>query len=134
MANENGKANARQQRDGEAEVIAEMCAHLIGSESIRDPESGEQRPCRAGDIALLAPTGSDLWRYEEALEWRGIPVATQAGKGLFQRQEIQDLIAVTRKLADHRDMLALGALLRGPLVGLSEEELLDIVWALAARR
>ena len=37
---------------------------------------------------------------------------------------------MTRMLADHRDILALGALLRGPLVGLSEEELLDIVWAL----
>ena len=130
VADENGKANARQQRDGEAEAIAEMCARLIGSESVRDPESGEQRPCRAGDIALLAPTGSDLWRYEEALERRGIPVASQAGKGLFRRQEIQDLIAVTRMLADHRDMLALGALLRGPLVGLTEEELLDIVWDL----
>ena len=33
-------------------------------------------------------------------------------------------------LADRRDTLALGALLRGPLVGLTEEELLDIVWAL----
>ena len=84
----------------------------------------------AGDIALLAPTGNDLWRYEEALERRGIPVATQAGKGLFRRQEIQDLIALTRVLADRRDTLALGALLRGPLVGLTEEELLDIIWAL----
>src|SRR3546814_13203528 len=33
-------------------------------------------------------------------------------------------------LADRRDTLALGALLRGPVVGLSEEELLDIIWAL----
>ena len=79
---------------------------------------------------MLAPTGTELWRYEEALERRGIPVATQAGKGLFRRQEIQDLIALTRVLADRRDTLALGALLRGPLVGLTEEELLDIVWAL----
>ena len=107
-----------------------MCARLIGSETIIDRKSGERRPCKPGDIALLAPTGSDLWRYEEALERRGIPVATQAGKGLFRRQEIQDLIALTRVLADRRDTLALGALLRGPLVGLTEEELLDIVWAL----
>ena len=107
-----------------------MCARLIGSEAIIDRKSGERRPCKPGDIALLAPTGSELWRYEEALERRGIPVATQAGKGLFRRQEIQDLIALTRVLADRRDTLALGALLRGPLVGLTEEELLDIVWAL----
>ena len=130
VADENGKASAPRQRDGEAEAVADMCARLIGSEQIRDPKSGEQRPCRAGDIALLAPTGSELWRYEEALEQRGIPVATQAGKGLYRRQEIQDLIALTRVLADQRDRLALGALLRGPLVGMTEEELLDIVWAL----
>ena len=130
VADENGKASAPRQRDGEAEAVADMCARLIGSEQIRDPKSGEQRLCRAGDIALLAPTGSELWRYEEALEQRGIPVATQAGKGLYRRQEIQDLIALTRVLADRRDKLALGALLRGPLVGLTEEDLLDIVWAL----
>ena len=130
VADEQGKASAPQQRDGEAEAVAEMCARLIGSEPVHDARSGEQRPCRAGDIALLAPTGSELWRYEEALEQHGIPVATQAGKGLYRRQEIQDLIAVTRVFADQRDTLALGALLRGPLVGLSEEELLDIVWAL----
>jgi exodeoxyribonuclease-5 len=64
------------------------------------------------------------------LERYGIPVATQAGKGLYRRQEIQDLIALTRVLADGRDTLALGALLRGPLVGLTEEQLLDIVWDL----
>ena len=130
VADESGKANATQQRDGEADAVASMCARLIGSEFILDPKSGKPQLCKAGDIALLAPTGSDLWRYEEALETRGIPVATQAGKGLFRRQEVQDLIAITRVLADWRDTLALGALLRGPLVGLSEEELLDIVWAL----
>ena len=139
VANEEGKTTAEEQRDGEAEAVAEMCARLIGSEMIRDADAdadgggGERRACRPGDIALLAPTGSELWRYEEALERHGIPVATQAGKGLFRRQEIQDLIAVTRVLADGRDTLALGALLRGPLVGLTEEELLDIVAALSPR-
>lgn len=129
-AGENSKATAEQQRDAEAEAVAELCARLIGSEMILDRRSGASRVCRPGDIALLAPTGSDLWRYEEALERHGIPVATQAGKGLFRRQEIQDLIALTRVLADRRDTLALGSLLRGPLVGLTEEEILDVIWEL----
>ena len=129
-ADEGDRPGIEQLRDREAAAVAAMCARLIGNEQVRDPESGEMRPCEAGDIALLAPTGTNLWRYEEALERHGIPVATQAGKGLFRRQEIQDLIAITRVLADRRDTLALGALLRGPLVGLTEEELLDIVWAL----
>ncbi len=130
VADENGKASAEQQRDAEADAIAELCARLIESHPIIDRRSGSERPCQPGDIALLAPTGAELWRYEEALERRGIPVATQAGKGLFRRQEVQDLIALTRVLADRRDTLALGALLRGPLVGLTEENLLDIIWGL----
>ena len=130
VADEQGDASAEQQRDAEAEGVAELCARLIGHWQVHDRRNGQQRACQPGDIALLAPTSKDLWRYEEALERRGIPVATQAGKGLFRRQEIQDLIALTRVLADRRDTLALGALLRGPLVGLAEEELLDIGWAL----
>jgi len=49
---------------------------------------------------------------------------------LFRRQEVQDFVALARTLADARDTLAFGALLRGPLVGLTEEELLDITAAL----
>ncbi len=126
-------ANSDAIRNAEAEAVAETCARMIGSAEVTDHLSGGRRLCRAGDIALLAPTGTDLWRYEEALERYGIPVATQAGKGFFWRQEIQDLIAVTRVLADSRDTLAFGALMRGPVVGLTEEELLDIGFALPER-
>lgn len=125
-----GKGLADRVRDAEAEAVAEICARLIGSEPVADRRASGDRPCRPGDIALLAPTGTDLWRYEAALERRGVPVATQAGKGFFRRQEIQDLVALTRVLADRRDRLALAALLRGPVVGLTEQELLDLVWAL----
>jgi ATP-dependent exoDNAse (exonuclease V) beta subunit len=86
-----------------------------------------KRASKAGHIALLSPSGTGLWMYERALEQLGIPIATQAGKGLYRRQEIHDLIAITRVLSSGRDTMALGAFLRGPLVGLTEEELLDIV-------
>jgi exodeoxyribonuclease-5 len=91
------------------------------------------RVCRAGDIALLAPTGASLWRYERALEHRNVPVASRAGKGFFRRQEVQDLIALSRAIADRRDTLAFGALLRGPLVGLTEEEIADAIAGLPVR-
>ncbi|MET3482769.1 UvrD-helicase domain-containing protein [Methylobacterium sp. 1973] len=125
-AGEGVRRNADAIRDAEAEAVADLCARLIGQQLVTCRRDGT-RLLQAGDIALLAPSGSELWRYEEALEARGIPVATQAGKGFFRRQEIQDLIALTRVLADPRDTLALGALLRGPAVGLSDEELLDLV-------
>lgn len=114
-------------RQAEAVAVAELCESLIGRFDVIDRVTGTARRCRPGDIALLSPQGTELWRYESELEQRGIAVATQAGKGFFRRQEVQDLIALTSALADSRDRLALGALLRGPLVGLSDEALLDIV-------
>jgi CRISPR-associated exonuclease Cas4 len=102
-------------RDEEASVVAEVCARLIGNVELR-LNNGETRRLTPGDIALLAPVSTDLWRYERALEEAGLPFASQAGKNLFRRQEAQDFVALARTLADPRDTLALGALLRGPLV------------------
>src|ERR1700731_2393615 len=96
---------------------------------IREP-LGTIAPLTPGGIALLAPTSWELWRYERALEAKGLPIASQAGKGLFRRQEVQDLLSLARVLADAGDTLAFGALMRGPLVGLTEEELLDVTAAL----
>jgi ATP-dependent exoDNAse (exonuclease V) beta subunit len=120
-------------REAEAAAVAELCTQLIGRLRIRRA-TGEAALLRPSDIALLTPTWTDLWRYERALERRGLPVASQAGKGLFRRQEFQDLLALTRALADAGDTLAFGALVRGPFVGLAEEELLDITAALSSDR
>jgi CRISPR-associated exonuclease Cas4 len=116
-------------RDEEARIVAETCARLIGNVVLRRSES-EARLLTPGDIALLAPTGTELWRYERALEEAGLPFSSQAGKNLFRRQEAQDLVALIRALADSRDTVALGALLRGPVVGLTEQELLEIAGGL----
>lgn len=115
--------SAADRRDLEATGVAESVAALIGRHPL--PSRGGA-PCEAGDIALLAPTGSDLWRFERALEAQGVSVRTQAGKDFYGRQEVHDLIALVRAIADDSDRLALGALLRGPLVGCSDETLLDV--------
>ncbi len=118
-------------RELEAQAVAQLCHKLIGRFTVR--ENNELVNCRPGDIALLAPTGTDLWIFERALEEMDIPIATQAGKGFFIRQEVHDLVAIARILSNSRDTLALGALLRGPLVGLTEQKLLDIVVGLPQR-
>lgn len=127
---DSGQGATEAARNAEAEAVAALCLQLINQHQIPDRRSGQLRQCEPGDIALLAPMGTELWRYEAALERRGIPVASQAGKGFYRRQEVQDLIALTRVLADSSDTIAFGALLRGPLIGLTEEELLDLVWRL----
>ncbi|PBB17340.1 UvrD-helicase domain-containing protein [Mesorhizobium sp. WSM4313] len=119
-------ASMPEQRDDEAAIVARICSKLVGAIEIEDEHDGRRRLLEAGDIALLAPTGTDLWRYERALEALGLAVASQAGKTLLLQQETQDVLALLRTLADSRDRLAFGAFMRGPTVGLTDEELLDI--------
>lgn len=123
--------SAGQQRDAEAEAVADLCRRLVGAMDVSRSD-GTRSPLRPGDIALLAPTGSELWRYEQALEDAGLGVASQAGKALMRRQETQDVLALMRTLADPFDTVAFGAFLRGPMVGLTEARLLDIAGALPA--
>lgn len=117
--------SADSQRDEEAAIVARICRKLVGSIQVKRAD-GSITPLTAGDIGLLAPTGKDLWRYERAFEAEGLSVASQAGKTLFLQQETQDVLALLRTLADARDTLAFGAFMRGPMVGLTDEELLDI--------
>ena len=119
------RARADERRDAEAECVAKLCSRLIGAVEVRR-DDGTLSPLQPGDIALLAPAHNDLWRYERALERAGLSVASQAGKALMIRQETQDLLVLARTLADPLDTVAFGALLRGPLIGFTEGELLDI--------
>ena len=115
-------------REAEAQAVADLCSHFVGA--LRVPgRGGVPVPLGPGGIALIAPTSTELHRYERALETRGLPVASH-GRSLLRRQEVQDFLALARVLADPADTLAFGALMRGPLVGLTEEELLDITAAL----
>jgi ATP-dependent exoDNAse (exonuclease V) beta subunit len=120
-----GRIYAEMFREAEAEKVADICSRLIGNVMIRRVDDSFS-PLRPGDIALLSPGHRDLWRYERALEQRNLAVSSQAGQSLMRRQETQDILALLRVLADSSDTLAFGALMRGPLVGLSEQELLDI--------
>jgi CRISPR-associated exonuclease Cas4 len=124
-----GRIYAEMFREAEAERVAETCARLIGNVTVTRADKS-QSPLQPGDIALLSPGHTDLWRYERALEKLGLAVSSQAGQTLMRRQETQDALALLRVLTDSSDVLAFGALMRGPLVGLSEQELLDITAAL----
>lgn len=116
-----------EKRAAEARAVASLCRRLVdGATDLLDG------PVSPGDIALLAPTSTGLEHHERALEALGLDVASQAGKGFYRRQEVQDMVALTCALADPANTLALGAFLHGPMVGVTLEELLDVAHALAA--
>ena len=92
---------------------------VVGERSGR--ESFEYR-----DIALLFRAMTDVPVYEAEFRRAGIPFQTVLGKGFYEREEIRDLIQLCRFLDNRTDELALAAVLRSPLCGISDNTLLAL--------
>jgi ATP-dependent exoDNAse (exonuclease V) beta subunit len=109
-----GKADV--QRRAEADAIARRIRELS---TPKDTPPG-WRPPRMDEIAILVPSWSHLEPIKRALQAHAIPFAIRGGPGFWDRREVDDLIVLLRFLVQPSDRLSLAALLRGPLVGLSD--------------
>ena len=109
-----------------AEVLARWIAREIGA---IDPQGAA--PLRAGDVLVLVPRRSAFVRaLIRALKFEGVPVATLVRTGLVDQLAVQDLTALCDALLLPMDDLTVGAVLTGPLGGLTD----DSVMALATSR
>jgi ATP-dependent helicase/nuclease subunit A len=106
-------------RQAEARVLAERVGELV--------ESGR---ARAGEVVVLLRALGDLDVYERALQLRGLRTLAAVG-GFWKHQQIGDLLAYLRALANPLDEEALYAALASPLVGVSRNGLAQL--ALHAR-
>jgi ATP-dependent helicase/nuclease subunit A len=88
-----------------------------------------ERPVRAGDIMVLVRRRNefvgDLLR---ALKERNVPVAGADRMKLAEQLAVQDLIALGQFLLLPEDDLTLAAVLKGPLFGISEEQLFALAY------
>lgn len=73
---------------------------------------------------LLRSRGTHIQSLEKVFRESGIPYQLLGGLGFWQRQEVRDLVSLAQCLANGSDDLALFAVLRGPLIGLDDSELL----------
>ena len=78
------------------------------------------------DIALLFRAMTNVQTYESAFRRANIPYQTVLGRGFYEREEITDLIQLLRFLDNKTDELALAAVLRSPLCGVSDNALLAL--------
>jgi len=107
-----------------AQLVAEEIARLIQSGvAVRDRETGVHRPARAGDVAILFRTRESHREFEQALEQRGIPAYVYKGLGFFDADEIKDVLALLRYLAEPTSDLRAAALLRSGFGRLSDDGL-----------
>jgi ATP-dependent helicase/nuclease subunit A len=85
------------------------------------------------DIAILVRRRASIPFVELALEERNVPF-TIAGRALFETFEARDLAALLHLVIDPRDRASLAHVLRGPLVGLTDEALATLVEGRGLRR
>jgi len=78
------------------------------------------------DIALLFRAMTHVQTYESAFRRANIPYQTVLGRGFYEREEITDLIQLLRFLDNKTDEIALAAVLRSPLGGISDNALLAL--------
>jgi ATP-dependent helicase/nuclease subunit A len=78
------------------------------------------------DIALLFRAMTNVGVYESVFRRANIPYQTVLGRGFYEREEITDLIQLLRFLDNKTDELALAAVLRSPLSGISDNALLAL--------
>ena len=115
-----------------AERVADEIASLIGREAIvRDRETGLRRAATPGDIAILFRTRETHREFEQALERRGVPAYVYKGLGFFDADEIKDVIALLRYVADPTSDLRAAAILRSGFGGVSDEGLRRLAPGLA---
>ncbi|MCD4785974.1 MAG: UvrD-helicase domain-containing protein [Candidatus Eremiobacteraeota bacterium] len=113
-------------RLAEAGMVAEYIDYLVNESGIKiGGRSGNNRPIRYKDIAMLFPRTSDIDIYESALSARGIPYVLEAGNLFFKRQEISDLIIILKAIDNPLDEVAVLSVLKSPLAGVSDEEILQ---------
>ena len=115
---------SRDARERDAAQLVARIQELAGSAGIPPANlNGSPRTFNYGDIAVLFRALTGVGIYESALRRAGIPYLTVQGKGFYQREEITDLIQLLRFLDNTTDEIALAAVLRSPLGGISDNAL-----------
>jgi ATP-dependent helicase/nuclease subunit A len=109
---------------------SDKVAFQDGGRGARGPSIGGPSEGRASfkysDIALLFRAMTHVQTYESVFRRANIPYQTVLGRGFYEREEITDLIQLLRFLDNKTDELALAAVLRSPLCGISDNALLAL--------
>ncbi|OAN53995.1 double-strand break repair helicase AddA [Magnetospirillum moscoviense] len=108
-----------------ARLVAGRIAAMVGGESLES----QGRPVRAGDImVLLRRRGGFVEDLVRELKALAVPVAGADRMVLTEQLAVMDLMALGAVLLLPEDDLTLATVLKGPLVGLTEEQLFELAW------
>jgi len=111
----------------EARMIGKRILKLVGKTQVTDKTTGAYRPAQYRDMVILLRTVSG-WADTVAavLGNMGIPAYTGSQSGYFSATEVQTVLALLKVVDNPEQEIPLAAVLRSPIVGLSDGELAKI--------
>lgn len=110
----------------EASLVVARIRELMKNGKVTDKESKELRPVRYSDIVILLRGLTGLGEVlNQTLSDAGIPVHMQSKSGYFSAYEVQVLIDFLTILDNPYQDIPMAAVLKSPMVGLSDEELAE---------
>lgn len=115
-------AATRAEADALARYIKE---DLLTGTTIVDRER-RSAPIQPGHIALIFRKLTQAQEYLDALRRYDVAYLTDGEKHFYRRQEIIDLVNILRVIDNPHDQIALVGLLRSPLGGLADQDLLEL--------
>ncbi len=117
-------------RAKEADALARYLARLLAdpTEQVVPKASKDRAPrmVRGGDVAVLFQRFTQLETYRQALVRHGVRHRIVRGRGFFAAQEVIDLASLLQVIADPSNVIACAAVLRSPLVALSDAALASL--------
>ena len=113
-----------------AQRVAQKIAHLMkpgSNEFVRDSQTMRPRPVRPSDILVLVRTRSAFFEAMiRALKKRAIPTAGADRLELTHHIAVMDLMAAGRASLLPQDDLVLASVLKSPLIGLDDDDLMGL--------
>lgn len=108
---------------GEVRMIAMRIKQLIRKEKLYDPQSGHNRPIEYRDIAILSRTKGINNAIVEQFGLEDIPVTVQDVNNFFASTEVRLMLDLLSLLDNPYQDIPLVAVLRSPMVGMTEPEM-----------
>ena len=117
--------------DRAVHVEAQAFARVLRDEvlerwGVEDGHTKNSRPARPGDVMALVRKRTHLHLYERTLEAAGIPFITSRRGGLLHALEARDMIALFETLLLPHADLKLAHVLKSPIFGCSDDDLLRV--------
>ena len=111
----------------EAACAGARILSMVGHEMIKDKDTGEYRPVRFGDIAVLFRSLAGSGEvFTQVFSDMGIPSSTGSGTGYFSAPEVRIMLSLLTVLDNPRQDIPLTAVMRSPIGGFTDEELSEI--------